>query len=68
MTNHQSSILCRIFGHSYAKQPNHFSLVPCDRWDNCDIKEHEVNRFHYFCKRCSFEKIVRYDAKGFLIH
>lgn len=61
------SIWCKIFWHSFPKTPDAVNTIPCNKWDNCDIKSHEINQFHYFCKRCGVKKTIKFDSQGFKI-
>jgi hypothetical protein len=61
------NIICKIFRHKFPKTPDSVETKPCNRWDDCNIKSHEINVFHYFCKRCGFEKIIKFDNMGKII-
>ncbi len=52
-------LFCKLFGHSFNKQPDRVENRPCDKWDNCNIEEHRINVLYFSCKHCTFIKIVR---------
>lgn len=55
----QVSMICKLLGHSFNKQPDKVENRPCDKWDDCNIKEHRFDLSYFYCNRCSLEKKLR---------
>lgn len=55
------SLLCKVFGHLFKKHPDSVETKSCDKWDNCNRKDHQFDLFYWTCRRCGYCKIERFE-------
>ena len=48
------SLICKIFNHKY--HLTRTELEQCDKWDDCNIKEHQMLVDYLVCVRCDHGK------------
>ena len=49
------NFICFLFNHKIPEAYSEFIHLGCIRWDNCDIKEHQMVDMVYKCERCNFK-------------
>lgn len=49
------NIICIFFDHKIPEGYSEFIHLGCTKWDNCNIKEHQIVDMIYKCERCDFK-------------